>query len=154
MQELNTITAAQLGRQLRGFGVNLLVREVARSAAFLQQVLGFAVHQRSADYALLTAPAGAAAGAVTIVQLHADATYHAHPLLPLLPEAGMRGAGAELRLFECDPDRAEAQARRGGYVVLHPACDKPHGLRECALLDPDGYCWVPSRPLPHASEDT
>jgi hypothetical protein len=21
--------------------------------------------------------------------------------------------------------------------------DKPHGLRECVLLDDDGYCWVP-----------
>jgi hypothetical protein len=26
--------------------------------------------------------------------------------------------------------------------------DKPHGLRECYLLDPEGYVWVPGRPLP------
>lgn len=56
-------------------------------------------------------------------------------------------AGAELRLHGCDPDRAEAAARRLGFAVLAPAADKPHGLREVVLRDPDGYIWVPDRPL-------
>ena len=146
MQDLDTISAAALGRLLRNSGVNLLVRDVARSAAFLRDVLGFRVHQQSADYALLSAPSAPHAPAA-LYQLHADATYHAHPLLNLLPENPPRGAGVELRLFECDPDRAEARARAAGGEVLQTSTDKPHGLRECALLDPDGYCWVPSRPL-------
>jgi len=25
--------------------------------------------------------------------------------------------------------------------------DKPHGLREAYLIDPDGYIWVPDTPL-------
>ena len=31
-----------------------------------------------------------------------------------------------------------------GGGVLQEATDKPHGLREAYLYDPDGYVWVPS----------
>jgi len=55
-----------------------------------------------------------------------------------------RGAGAELRLYGRDPDRAEAVARSLGGVVLAGAADKPHGVREAYILDPEGYCWVPT----------
>jgi hypothetical protein len=59
-----------------------------------------------------------------------------------------RGAGAELRLYGRDPDAAEAVARdladEMGGVVLAGAADKPHGVREVYLLDPEGYCWVPT----------
>ena len=27
--------------------------------------------------------------------------------------------------------------------VLAESRDKPHGLRECYIADPDGYIWVP-----------
>jgi hypothetical protein len=30
--------------------------------------------------------------------------------------------------------------------VLAETQDKPHGLRECYLVDPDGYVWVPGVP--------
>jgi hypothetical protein len=33
-------------------------------------------------------------------------------------------------------------------MVLAEAADKPHGLRESYIVDPDGYVWVPDRPLP------
>ncbi|MGR3983992.1 MAG: glyoxalase, partial [Gammaproteobacteria bacterium] len=51
------------------------------------------------------------------------------------------------------PDAAEKRARAGGYEVLQASADKPHGLRECFLLDPDGYCWVPSMRLPQRDKD-
>ena len=35
-------------------------------------------------------------------------------------------------------------------MILQPPTNKPHGLREAYILDPDGYCWVPSRPLTDA----
>jgi hypothetical protein len=28
-------------------------------------------------------------------------------------------------------------------MVLAGSMDKPHGLRECMLIDDDGYVWVP-----------
>ena len=30
---------------------------------------------------------------------------------------------------------------------LEAVTDKPHGLREAFLIDPDGYLWVPDVPL-------
>mgnify|MGYP001950570139 CR=1 FL=1 len=31
-----------------------------------------------------------------------------------------------------------------GDHVLAGSLDKPHGLRECFIVDPEGYVWVPS----------
>ena len=63
-----------------------------------------------------------------------------------LTDGSHRGVGAELRLHGLDPDGAEARARARGDTVLAGAIDKPHGLRECYLVDPDGYIWVPDIP--------
>jgi len=79
---------------------------------------------------------------------HADHTYDRHPLLPMVAGVARRGAGVELRLHGCDPDRAEAAAKRLGFEVLASAADKPHGLREAYLADADGYIWVPDVPIP------
>ena len=135
-----TASGPEIGRALTPFGVNLLVRKGERSAQFLTDVLGFTQLRLGDGFGLFRL------GAV-LVQFHEDATYGSHPLPSLLPEAGVRGAGVELRLFECDPDVAEARARTQGAVVLRETLDRPHGLRECYILDPDGYCWVPSRRL-------
>jgi catechol 2,3-dioxygenase-like lactoylglutathione lyase family enzyme len=139
-KELVTLSPPDLGRALTHFGVNLLVRDTGRSIAFLEAVFGFTVLRHENGFALLRLDR-------VLVQLHADATYGHNPLPSLLPELGPRGGGVELRLFECDPDAAEARARARGDTVLRGAEDRPHGLRECYVLDPDGYAWVPSRRL-------
>ena len=135
--DLADLDAAAMGHLLDGFGINLLVRQVAATAQFMHQVLQFDIRRQSPDYAVLSHRG-------VLYQLHADHTYHAHPLLAHLPQAGLRGAGIELHLYQVDPDAAEQRARAGGYQVLQSSTDKPHGLRECFLLDPDGYCWVVS----------
>ena len=76
-------------------------------------------------------------------QYHADHTYSNNPLSGFLQGVEGRGVGVELRLYGVDPDRAEAAARAGGWTVLAGTMDKPHGLRECILIDDDGYAWVP-----------
>jgi len=45
--------AAEFGRALKGFGVNLLVKDVARTVAFLTDVLTMQVHRVDADFAVL-----------------------------------------------------------------------------------------------------
>jgi hypothetical protein len=77
--------------------------------------------------------------------LHADHTYADHPLSGLVTGLAGRGAGIELRLYRTSPDAIEERARRLGYTVLAGSMDKPHGLRECFILDDDGYTWVPSQ---------
>lgn len=138
--QYDTVDAVTFGRSLRGLGINLLVQDAQRSVAFLTEVFGMTAHQPTRDFAILTY-------GDAVFQIHADATYHAHPLPSLLPESGPRGGGVELRLYDCDPDAATARAEAAGGLILQGATDKPHGLREAVILDPDGYAWVPGRAL-------
>jgi catechol 2,3-dioxygenase-like lactoylglutathione lyase family enzyme len=137
-------SADAYGRSLKGLGINLLVRDIARSTAFARDVLGAEIVVSDADFAVLRqGPAGPHQASW---MLHADGTYHSHPLPGLLSDVQIRGVGVEIRLYHCDPDKAAAAAKTHQYHVLAEATDKPHGLREAYILDPDGYCWVPSLP--------
>ena len=136
----DTIDAGGFGRSLKGIGLNLLVQDVQVECAFLETVFGMDIHQATADFAIVTYDA-------QVFQLHSDGTYHSNPLLGLLPENPPRGAGVEIRLYETDPDDAVQKARAVGAVILQEATNKPHGLREAYILDPNGFAWVPSCPL-------
>lgn len=138
--DYETVAARDFGHALRGLSVNLLVRDVAAETAFLVEVFGMQAHRLSADFAILT-------HAGQPFQLHSDASFGRHPLSALLPEAGPRGAGIELRLHEADPDAAATRAiQLENGMVLQAPVDKPgHGLREAVILSPSGYAWVPSR---------
>ena len=128
--------ADEYGRGLSGFGVNLLVADIAASVEFAETVLAATTVYADPDFAVLRH--GEAEW-----MLHADHTYQDHPLIGFVRGVAGRGAGVELRLHGCDPDTAEAAARDAGHYVLAGAADKPHGLREAFILDPDGYCWAP-----------
>ena len=138
--DYETVDAPEFGASLRGIGLNILVRDVAAEVTFLTEVFGMKAFQPTSDFAIMTY-------GEQVFQVHADHTYHSHPLPSLLPEAGARGAGAEFHLYDTDPDEAEEKAKAFGAHVLATATDKPHGLREVYILDQDGYAWVASRPL-------
>ncbi len=133
--------AEEYGRSLQGLGINLLVRDVTRSVAFAREVLGAGVAYADKDFAVLRYACGPTRAEW---MLHSDGTYHSNPLLGLIGDAQVRGVGVEVRLYHCDPDAAAARAKEHGHHVLSEAADKPHGLREAYILDPDGYCWVPA----------
>lgn len=132
--------ADEYGRSLRGLGSNLLVTDIDAMTQFLTTVLQASVVYQDVDFAVVSVSGGD-------IILHADHTYNDHPFSASVADADARGAGVELRLYDVDPDRAEAAARANGYDVLDACSDKPHGLRELYLLGPDGYCFVPSRAL-------
>ncbi|GAB4392570.1 MAG: hypothetical protein Tsb0032_08710 [Kiloniellaceae bacterium] len=125
------------GRSLKGFGVNILVRDVAATLAFLQEVLGVEAVYADRDFAVCHHGGQQ-------WMLHSDASYHSNPLLALTGDGAIRGAGLELRLYGVDPEAAVARAEDAGHTVLQPPTDKPHGLREAYIAGPDGYVWVPS----------
>lgn len=125
------------GRSLAGFGVNILVSDVAATLSFLQQVLTVAVVHAERDFAVCRYEGRQ-------WMLHSDASYHSNPLLALTGDGAIRGAGLELRLYGVDPDAAVARAAALGFTVLQGPTDKPHGLREAYIAGPDGYVWVPS----------
>ena len=123
----------------QGLGVNLLVRDVERSARFQVAILGARIRYWEEHFAIMSA-----VGATWL--LHSDWTYRNHEMISSVARLEVRGGGIELRLYGVDPDEAEAAANRCGATVLAPAADKPHGLREVYIVDDDGYVWVPSRP--------
>lgn len=133
--------ADEYGRSLKGFGINLLVRDMAQALSFQTEVLQAEIVYSDPDFAVLK-------GYGAEWMLHADHTYRDHPLSGSLSPDMSRGIGVELRLHGCNPDEAEERAIEGGYTVLAGAMDKVHGLREAYLLDEDGYLWVPDTPLP------
>ncbi len=139
--DLDTVPGDRLGPALRGFGVNLLVRDAGAAVAFLTATFGMTAHQAGRDFAVMVYRGQP-------FQLHSDASFARHPLHALLPEAGPRGAGAELRLYDSDPETAvEAAPGAGGIVLAAPADKTGHGLREAVILSPAGHAWMPSRPI-------
>jgi len=120
-----------------GLGINLLVRDVARSAAFQANILGARIEYIEEHFAVL-----GVAGSRWL--LHSDWSYRNHALRGAVAGVEARGAGVELRLYGVDPDRAVALARQRDAIVLSAAMDKEHGLREAYIVDDDGYVWVPS----------
>ena len=140
--DFETVSAEDFGRSLNGLGINILVRDVPRLATFLADVFGMTAHRQNADFAIMTYGG-------QVFQLHADHTYHSHPLPSLLPETGPRGGGLEIRLYDTDPDDAAARttAHDHNATVLQEPINKPHGLRECVILCENGYAWLPSRRL-------
>ncbi len=142
--EMKTADGPSYGKSLTGIGINLLVRDVNMTAAFLRDVLEAQIIRSDADFAIIFYHG-------EHFMLHQDRTFGENELLSILPEAGARGAGIELRFYNTDPDWAEKRAIEftGTYKcsVLRPCSDRPHGLRECHILSADGYCFVPSRRL-------
>ncbi len=133
------MSADDYGRSLKGLGINLLVRDMARSLKFQKNVLGAEVVYSDPDIAVLK-------GFDAEWMLHTDHTYEDHPLYGSLLADVIRGIGVELRLHGCDPDKACSKAREEDFIVLADATDKPHGLREAYIIDDDGYIWVPDVP--------
>src|SRR3546814_727822 len=80
--------ADAFGRSLSGFGVNILVSDVAATLAFLQEVLTVAVVHADAGFAVCRY-------GDHLWMLHGDATYHSNPLLALTGDGAIRGAGLE-----------------------------------------------------------
>ena len=131
--------APEYGHSLKGLTLNLLVHNIAVAVDFQTRVLNARVVYCDADIAVLQAYE-------TQWMLHADHTYLENPLYDLISHENQRGKGVEIRLHGCDPDQAVERAKQYGYPVFAEAKNKPHGLRECYLPDPDGYMWVPDVP--------
>ncbi|MEZ5801119.1 MAG: hypothetical protein R3D29_12465 [Nitratireductor sp.] len=104
--DIRSVSGADYGRSLTGFGVNILVRNIAEETAWLGEVLQLEVIRKDASFAVIGYEK-------QHFMLHVDASYAGNPLLSLVPETGIRGGGLELRLYDTDPDTALLRARKG-----------------------------------------
>ena len=136
--------ADDFGRSLPlGIGINLLIPDIAPMEAFCRDVLGATIVYADEDFAAVTLLG-------SVFMLHADHSYSDNPMRGVIDGMDQRGTGIEIRVYGLDPDMAEAKAREHGHHVLAGALDKPHGLRECHIVGPSGYVFVPSLALPAA----
>ena len=133
--------AGDFGRSLpRGIGINLLVPEIAPMEIFCRTVLGANTIHADEDFAAIELQG-------SVFMLHADHSYLDHEMTGVVAGNDVRGIGVEIRIYGADPDRIEARAREQDHVVLAASVDKPHGLRECHIVGPSGYVFVPSKPI-------
>ena len=123
-EAMQHMDAAEVGRALRGFGRNLLCRQVIPLAESIASVLEMRGIRANDDYAIIAGPEVAKS---LIIQLHADSTYDANPLPLLLLEAGARGTGARFRLFDMNLNAAACWVEVEGWHILQPPTDKPTG---------------------------
>ncbi len=101
--------------------LELFVDDLDRSVDFYQRALGFRLVRRDPGYASLV---------------------NGSVVLGLGPAADLperRGAGVEIVLEVNDLDAAWARVQRAGVRPVEEPRDRPWGLRDFRIVDPDGY---------------
>lgn len=134
------MSGADYGRSLTGLGFNLIVNDLEKAIHFAKQVLEAEVFFRTDVFAAMRLSG-------QDFLFHIPDSYRGNELFGTLKSDAPRGVGIELRCYHVDPDAAETRARENGYTVLAGCLDKPHGLRECMIMDDDGFVWIPSKHL-------
>ena len=131
--------AEDFGRSLpRGIGVNLLVPEIAPMEAFCRDVLGATIVYADEDFAAVDAARlGLHAACRPFLSRQSDDRRDRTASRCAAPASRSASMGS-IRIW---PRRAPA---RMATIVLAGAIDKPHGLRECHIVGPSGYVFVPS----------
>jgi catechol 2,3-dioxygenase-like lactoylglutathione lyase family enzyme len=111
--------------------LEIFVRDIEQSTTFYERVLGFTRRHSSPGYA------GVARGSATIgIGRLADLPSD-HPLRS--GDSERLGLGVEMVLEVDDVEGAFAAAKAVGHPIASPLQDRPWGLRDFRLIDPDGY---------------
>jgi predicted enzyme related to lactoylglutathione lyase len=115
-----------------GLRVELFVDDVERSASFYARVLGFVREHESSGYVAMRR------GEVRIgIGGAADLAAHHYFDAPSL--RGRKGIGVELVIEVEDVESACRMVMAASHPVLAPLQDRPWGLRDFRIADPDGY---------------
>jgi catechol 2,3-dioxygenase-like lactoylglutathione lyase family enzyme len=112
--------------------LELFVDDLAASIAFYVDALGFHEEHRGDGYASLRNGA-VVLGLGLARRLPADHHFGQEAL------ARPRGAGVEIVLEVADVDAAYRAAEASAYAVEGAPRDRPWGLRDFRIVDPDGY---------------
>ena len=114
--------------------IELFVEDLDTSIGFYA-ALGFAVERHEHDYASMRW-GDAVIGLCPIATLPRSGPGPGFTQERL---AGVRGAGAEIVLEVDDLDVALAAVHAAGHPLADEPADRPWGLRDFRLADPDGY---------------
>jgi len=119
------------GMRLR---LELIVEDMDASIDFYTKVLGFEVlREHPGDYASLRC-GGVTLGIGPISKLPEEGEYFTREIASL-----QRGLGAEIVLEIDYVDEWYRRVSGCGYPVFEPPQDRPWGLRDFRIVDPDGY---------------
>lgn len=117
------------------FRLELFVSDLDASIGFYEHALGFRVVRREPDYASLRR-GDAELGLAPVAKLPARG---AGPGFTRERLAAGRGAGVEIVLEVEDLAGAVQAVERAGVALVEPVRERPWGLRDFRLADPDGY---------------
>ncbi len=108
-----------IGERSAELVVELPVSDLAASVAFYAQA-GFQVERLAATFAALRW-----GKTYLFLTVQPDVSVGVHPV--------------NIRVVVDDLDDRYAAARRAGLTVRHEPMDRPYGLRDFTIVDPDGY---------------
>jgi len=111
----------------------LFVREMESAIAFYTGVLGFELMRREPGYSSLRR-GEVILGLGPVSRLPVKDGYFTRDI------AGQRlGLGVEIVLEVDDLDACHARVLASGYPIFEPLRERPWGLRDFRVVDPDGY---------------
>ena len=111
--------------------LELFATDAERTAVFFQEVLGFVRENESPGYISLRR------GRVVIGIGPASGLPDGHPIKPRGDERV--GLGVEIVIEVDDVDQVYSSVEASGHPVETPIAERPWGLRDFRLLDPNGY---------------
>jgi lactoylglutathione lyase len=114
--------------------LELFVEDMAASIDFYTQVLAFeVVRHELEDYASLRW-GNAVLGIGPVAKLPEEGGYFSRDI-----SSYRRGLGVEIVLEVDDVEEWRARVGASGHQILEPLQDRPWGLRDFRIFDPDGY---------------
>ena len=130
-----------MGREA-GLRLELFALDMEASIAFYTRVLAFElVRHEPGDYASLRL-GGVVLGIGPVAKLPEEGGYFGRNIATL-----RRGLGVEIVLEVEDVDGCQERVADSGHPILEPLRERPWGLRDFRISDPDGYYLrVTSRP--------
>ena len=113
--------------------LELFVRDLGAAVAFYTGVLGFDLIREDPAYSSLR-QGGVVLGLGPISKLPPDGGYFTRDIADL-----RRGLGVEIVLEVYDLDAYHARVLASGYPIFEHLRERPWGLRDFRVVDPDGY---------------
>jgi catechol 2,3-dioxygenase-like lactoylglutathione lyase family enzyme len=118
--------------------MELFVGDLDRAVAWYESALGFRVVSRFEDY-VSVGNGSVVLGLGPVAKLPVTGSGPGHTQDRVLADAG---AGVEIVLEldrPADVDEAAAHCAAVGVALVEPLVDRPWGLRDFRVADPDGY---------------
>jgi len=125
-----------------GLRLELFALDMEASIAFYTRVLAFELSRHEpGDYASLRL-GGIVLGIGPVAKLSEEGGYFGRDIA-----THRRGLGVEIVIEVDDVERCHERVAASGHPILEPLQDRPWGLRDFRISDPDGYYRrITSRP--------